>query len=199
MSLIPRGDGIAEVLALNQLEIKQHLRITHDLEASDLELRAMAAQRAIAAEIGPIIASDWVWSLDNFRCGHYLVLPAHQVGEVTAFYSQPPVGALVPFADYVADVNSNPGRIFLAEGKSWPVGEFRRGAAAVIHLKLGWPVDAVPAPIKAALLLELGHLYANRESVLIGSVAASELPRGVNSLIEPYRVANAGWMREELA
>jgi uncharacterized phiE125 gp8 family phage protein len=199
MGLIPRSDGTSEVLALSMAEIKLHLRITHELEDGDLELRAWAAQRAIAAEIGPIVASDWIWTLDAFRCGHYLALPAFQTGAVTAVYCQTAAGQQVPFADYVADVASCPGRIFLATGKAWPVGEFRRGAAVVIHLNLGWAPEAVPAPIKAALLLELGHLYANRESVVESAAIPRELPRGVNSLIAPYRINGAGWLPEDLA
>lgn len=41
--------------------------------------------------------------------------------------------------------------------------------------------------IKAAILLTLGHLHANRESVNVGNIT-SEIPRGVDSLLYPYRV-----------
>lgn len=37
-----------------------------------------------------------------------------------------------------------------------------------------------------AMLLIIGTWYANRESVVVGSIS-SELPMGVKSLIEPYR------------
>lgn len=39
--------------------------------------------------------------------------------------------------------------------------------------------------IKAAILLTVGHLYANREDVVPGSVAA--LPMGAQYLLQPYR------------
>lgn len=45
------------------------------------------------------------------------------------------------------------------------------------------------APFKSACLLILGHLYANREDVVIGTIA-TDLPRGSQSLLTPYRV---GW------
>ena len=45
----------------------------------------------------------------------------------------------------------------------------------------------VNAAIKAAILLTLGHLHANRESVNVGNIS-SEIPRGVDVLLYPYRV-----------
>jgi uncharacterized phage protein (predicted DNA packaging) len=39
--------------------------------------------------------------------------------------------------------------------------------------------------ISTAMLLLIGHWYANRESVVQGTT--SELPMGVKALIEPYR------------
>jgi len=41
--------------------------------------------------------------------------------------------------------------------------------------------------IRAATLLILGHLYANREDVVTGTIA-TELPRSSRSLLMPYRV-----------
>jgi len=37
------------------------------------------------------------------------------------------------------------------------------------------------------VLLTLGHLYANRENVIVGS-AVSEMKEGTRSLLWPYRV-----------
>jgi hypothetical protein len=45
------------------------------------------------------------------------------------------------------------------------------------------------AKFKSACLLILGHLYANREDVVIGTIA-TDLPRGSQALLTPYRV---GW------
>jgi len=41
--------------------------------------------------------------------------------------------------------------------------------------------------IRAAILLTLGHLYANREDVIVG-VSASEMPRGARDLLRPHRI-----------
>lgn len=44
----------------------------------------------------------------------------------------------------------------------------------------------INAAIQAALLLIVGHLYANREDVLVG-VSATQLPNGAQYLLQPYR------------
>lgn len=41
--------------------------------------------------------------------------------------------------------------------------------------------------VRAALLLKLGDLFANREDTIVGTIA-SELPSGSKALLMPYRV-----------
>ena len=43
--------------------------------------------------------------------------------------------------------------------------------------------------ISAACLLILGHLYANREDVVTGTIA-TEMPKGSEALLTPHRI---GW------
>lgn len=41
--------------------------------------------------------------------------------------------------------------------------------------------------VKAAMLLLIGHWYANREAAIVGA-SASKLPLAVESLLQPYRI-----------
>lgn len=50
------------------------------------------------------------------------------------------------------------------------------------------PMVATPL-IQAACLLIVGHLYANREDVVTGTIA-TQLPMGALELVTPYRI---GW------
>jgi hypothetical protein len=51
------------------------------------------------------------------------------------------------------------------------------------------PDEPLPASIKAAILLMLGHLYENREATIMPpSASMSELPLGVQSLLTPYQL-----------
>ncbi|QJU39057.1 head-tail connector protein [Serratia marcescens] len=41
--------------------------------------------------------------------------------------------------------------------------------------------------VRTAMLLCIGHWYANREAVIVGA-SASKLPLAVESLLQPYRI-----------
>ncbi|CAN5480344.1 head-tail connector protein [soil metagenome] len=70
---------------------------------------------------------------------------------------------------------------------SWPATYGRRDAVSVTYVA-GWgdaPAD-VPAPIRQAMLLLVGHWYAHREAVVTGTIATA-LPFAVDALIQPLR------------
>ena len=58
--------------------------------------------------------------------------------------------------------------------------------AAVLAGIAGNAPLVVNALIQAAILLILGHLYANREDVIVGA-SVSEVPHGSYALLMPYR------------
>lgn len=79
-------------------------------------------------------------------------------------------------------------RIALAFGQSWPSARVQREAVR-IRYRAGY--EALPAAINAAILLMVGDLYANRESVITGpSAAAIAVPMSttVEALLTPFRV-----------
>lgn len=72
---------------------------------------------------------------------------------------------------------------------SWP--ELATGNKVRIRFRAGFGDESeaagpLPAPIKAAMLLMLGHLFEHRESVNVGNII-TEFPFGVYSLLRPYR------------
>lgn len=72
---------------------------------------------------------------------------------------------------------------------SWP--EQPEGQMIRIRYSAGYGPEPeaaapLPAPVRAAILLMLGHLYANREAVDLNTMTA--LPLGVDSLLRPYSV-----------
>ena len=88
---------------------------------------------------------------------------------------------------YFVDSNSVKGRIALRTSAAWP--EVTRTANGIeIQWIAGYGAAAdVPQPIKQAILLLVGHWYANREAVKIGETVAS-IPMGVEALLDAYRV-----------
>jgi hypothetical protein len=60
-------------------------------------------------------------------------------------------------------------------------------AAAVLAGTAGPDPILVDDAICAAVLLIFGHLYTNREDVVVG-VTVAQLPRGAQSLLQPKRI-----------
>jgi uncharacterized phiE125 gp8 family phage protein len=92
---------------------------------------------------------------------------------------------------YVLDDYRQPNQVKPATaGAAWPSIVAAPNAIKVRYL-VGYGVDsdggaALPATIRAAVLLVIGHLYLNREATTDKALAT--LPLGVESLLRPKRV-----------
>lgn len=93
-------------------------------------------------------------------------------------------------SNYIFDYQSEPGRIVLAYGKSWPSTTLRPANGICVTYITGYGAAGsnVPQNIKNAILLMVGHFYENREAVMVGTVGAVELPLGVAALLWKDRV-----------
>jgi hypothetical protein len=77
-------------------------------------------------------------------------------------------------------------RLVALSGATWGTENFRVTFRAGFAERTGSPQQTaaeVPARFKAAIKLIVGHLFENRESVLVG-VTAAELPMGVKWLLQ---------------
>ena len=90
---------------------------------------------------------------------------------------------------YAVETADEPGFIYLAPDEEWPDDELYTGFPVIIKFSCG--LTTVPAPIKHAILLMVGHLYANREAVIVAAnyqqASAIEIPLGVEALLDQYR------------
>jgi len=76
-------------------------------------------------------------------------------------------------------------------GASWPTGVRAQDDAVRIRYTAGYTTGSpdtnpVPEVIKKAIRLIAGHMYENRENVVIG-VSVAELPMGALFMLQPYR------------
>ncbi len=74
-------------------------------------------------------------------------------------------------------------------GTEWPA-TIAEPESVTITATVGYPDDELPNDVRYALLLIIGHLYANRESV--ATSAMYELPMGVSMLLDPYKIHRIG-------
>lgn len=90
---------------------------------------------------------------------------------------------LSPSVDYVVDSASEPARVVLAEDAAWPAVQDIPNAIRVTYV-VGYGATAVsvPAKVKQAILLVVGHLYENRENSISGT-SISKLPLAAENLL----------------
>lgn len=88
---------------------------------------------------------------------------------------------------YSVPAFTEPAYVRLAYGQTWPVTYDRDDAVQIEYVTGATSAEAVPAPLRQAVQLLVGHQFANREAVVVGTIA-SELPLAVTSLCAPYRL-----------
>lgn len=93
-------------------------------------------------------------------------------------------------ADTLLDKDSEPGRLLPAYGKTWPA-TYPVANAVRVRYVCGYGAAAdVPSSIKSWMLLAIGTMYAQRETMVSGQVAA--LPdRFWHRLLDAHRIYEA--------
>lgn len=170
-------------------ELQAHLRVERDLEDALLLAYAQAAREMVEAATGrALLPQTWQLRLDAFA---EPIMPPHApVTAVTAIEYVTASGALtLPPADYSVVLPAGPAegraRILPARGRAWPGTDGNPDAVRITYVAGYASAAAVPAALRAAILLAVGDLYANREQ-------ASDRPITDNPafarLIHPYRL-----------
>ncbi len=86
-----------------------------------------------------------------------------------------------------AVVAGDAGRIVPAYGTPWPAHRrFPESVRVRLTIGYGTSADDVPACVKQAILLLVGHWYENREQVLVGTISKS-IEFAADALLDPVR------------
>ncbi len=171
---------------------KAHLRVdsTDDDTLIGVLIKA-ARQHAENVASRALITQTWDYQLDAWPDGDEITIPLPPLQSVTSvkYYDTAGTEYTMTATDYIVDTKSEPGRIVLAYGKSWPSTTLRPAAGVIVRFVAGYGDAAanVPEAIIAALKLHIGYLYEQREAVNIGNIV-NELPLAYDALLYPYRV-----------
>lgn len=172
-------------------EAKLHLRVdVADDDAFILSLITAARQWCEGFQCRAYITQTWQLWLDNWPEGGEIRIPKPPLQSVSSikYYGADGAEYVMPSADYLVDTKSEPGRVVLGYGKSWPSITLRPVGAIVIEFVAGYgTASSVPEKVKQAIKLLVGHWYAYRETVLTGSIS-KELEFTVSALLWQERV-----------
>lgn len=181
---------------LTPLQVKDQLRVETGTDDVFIDGLIAAARQHLDGRDGglnrALITQTWELRLDEFPIHDPLGairLPYPPLQSVTSvkYLDLAGVEQTVPAADYVVDTQSRVGRVVLAPDTSWP--ETRDTIHAVRIQYVAGYGDAgtdVPAPIRQAMLLLIGHWYEHREEVVPG--AMTRLPVAAEALLAPFVV-----------
>jgi uncharacterized phiE125 gp8 family phage protein len=151
--------------------------------------RLIAAARAHVEQVTwrQLITAEYEWRLDRL-CGT-LYVPRPKLQSVASFQYVDAQGntQTLDAGDYTVDVNSTPGRILPAHGKSWPT---TRGHIDDVIIRFfsgyGNAGTDVPQPLIHAILMLVAFWYEQRETA--AGTSTTEVPLGFDALIAPFRV-----------
>lgn len=158
-------------------EAKVHLRVDGNLEHDYIEALVIVAREYVETVLGlSLMPCEWLMITD---ASDSIALP---MGPVTAVAwvkdsSDDPI-SYVSTLDQKVELSGASGLVQI---------RYAAGCAA-LDAEANVARAAVPALFKQAIKLIVGHLYENREDVVVGSgLTASKLPVGVNAILSPHR------------
>ena len=188
--MILRRTTAATALPVTVDEANAQLRLTAPDEGGLIYGLIAAAVDLVGQQAGRVLATEtWVASVPcvpSVSGWADLILPKNPVTGVTAitYYDANDAVQVASLADFYVYADADQTIVRPKNGKSWPATIARADAISVTFVA-GYAV--LPPALRAAILLVVGHLFENREAVLTGTIA-SELPLGVQALIDPYRL-----------
>lgn len=169
-------------------EAKEHIRVMDQTQDGLVDVLIVAAREMAETLSGgrQYITAQWKSTLCMFPyCGGMIELPKPPLQSVESIKYVDMAGTLQTLSPSVYQVvtSGQVGAIVTKYGQFWP--DTREEADAVrIEFTAGYgdePED-VPATIRHAVKLLVGHLYENREPVVVGSTPA-EIPMTARALL----------------
>jgi uncharacterized phiE125 gp8 family phage protein len=169
-------------------EAKLHLRVDNATEdALIAALITAAREHAEHVTERAFITQTWELALDAFPCAEIRLPKPALLSIVSVKYDDAAaVEQTLGGSAYTIDTHAQPGWLLPAYNTTWPTTLAAANALRIRYTAgYGAAASAVPAGIKAWMLLRLGNLYRNREELVDGRMVQ---PSFVDRLLDPYRV-----------
>lgn len=191
MALILVTGPTAEPVTL--AEAKLHLRVDIDDDDDLIEALVAAAREYVERLCRPqvaLISQTWKLVLDATP-GDTITLRPYPLQSVSSIktISDAGVEATYSSSGYQVDTSSEPGRVRLKSGYSWPSTTLQALNGFQVTFVAGFGDDPsdVPQQIRQAVLLLIGHWYENREVQIVTGAVPASLAFTVMALLAPWR------------
>ena len=180
---------------INEREAKEQCRIeVGDTEEDEHINSLITTARKYVEQVTGLALLDQTWDLylSNWPDGNEIKIPKPPLIWTTAdcyvkYTDSDDVEYTFAAASYDVDTDSEPGRIVLKYGESWPSITLRPMNPINIRFDCGWTEPPnVPAGIKHAIKLLVADMFEVRETKVIG--ASVEILDTVDMLLYPHRI-----------
>jgi len=197
--------------AITTAEAKTHLRVDGSDDDTYIDTLITSAQNLVQKYTGRAITTQTLkLSLDGLPYGNddkyypegfftapdinrslgYIVLPKSPLVSVTHFkyFDEDNTESTFATSNYHVDIQSEPGRVVLKRGKTFPsASDLRTVNAYEITYVAGYGgASDVPTPIKHAIKLLVAHLYENREAVT--NLSTNAIPYTIAGVLDGYKI-----------
>ena len=181
---------------LTTAEAKLHLRV--DSGTEDLLIGALietSRRMAEAYTSRQFITATYTLKINDFP-GSYgtIPLPRTPLGSVSSIaYVDVNGDTQTLSTDYYESISDDVSAcVVLKPGKSWPQVQSDKYHAVTVTFTAGYGSAGsdVPESARSAMLLLIGHLYENRESVITGTIS-TQLPLGATALLDTVSAREA--------
>jgi len=171
-------------------EIKEHLNISTNLDDSLLSAYITVAREYCENyQNRALITQTIEYTLDRYpKSVEDIPRPPLQSVSSIKYYDENQTENTFASEKYMVDNSSFVGRIALLKNFTYPTTTLRTVNGVVIRYVAGYGNNAsdVPATVKQAIKLIVGHLYEHRENTV--ERALEEIPMGVKSLLDLNRL-----------
>jgi uncharacterized phiE125 gp8 family phage protein len=168
-------------------DVKHHLRIDHDDDDVYLCTAICAAENYVQEfQRRQLITATYKLYLDRFPCAILVPRPPLQSVTSIEYIDENDVTQTLATTEYQVDTVSEPGRICVAPGKSWPSTRSDRLNAVIVTYLAGYGgVETILDGDRHGIMLLVGDIYEHREAQSEIRVMENAL---VKRLLWPRRV-----------
>ena len=179
----------ATVDLLTLSEVKLHLKVDTTFEDTLITNLIKAATSSCEEYTNRFFLTTTITQYgDNWgNVSELFKTPVQSKFFTVKYYDTNEVLQTLAITEYSLDNISSPSRFCPAPGKSFPNLSNRINAVEISYGVGTDSASGVDNGIKQAVLLTIGHWYANRETVVVGRIA-SEVPMAAKYLLDQYKI-----------
>jgi uncharacterized phiE125 gp8 family phage protein len=176
--------------------LKEHSRITTDEDDDYIDNLIKTVRRQVEQITGrALITQTWYYYMDKWPSGNYFKLPYPPLQSVTSvkYIESDTTISEWSSGEYIVDTDSEPGRVVLDYGESFPGATLLPSNPIYTEFVCGYGDDRldVPDDIRHAMLMLCAHYYEMREPTITGTIL-TPVPMTVERLLADHRRSRFG-------